>query len=321
MARQAANGRESLPARSACNIPYLLLHQGAETSPAWSGLETGQGSSYVDTVDGGEITGLGSAARSSRRGTHRGAAALQAVGFGNQSSSNWCVPWVPDTEGYIYFDSKSGFKLTSSFFVSSKLFIWKDDLEGNRRQTLKCLALSSAQWYFMHFLKGALAPWHTYRAAHSTHSVKIDFWSLWLQFTWKSWSWCTLKDEWTKVLSEHMGQVSGRSTQSTFGEVPVLRAVKGPPRASRAPQLGCPRSLPALGPRQRREWGEGPGCSQELGGEKPFSGHHRNPNSREQGCVKAPGKSPQPVLPRVLHMFWAAQESFVDDWAVQTDIS
>lgn len=36
--RQAENSEESLHARrrnsSACNIPYLLLHQGAETSPA-----------------------------------------------------------------------------------------------------------------------------------------------------------------------------------------------------------------------------------------------------------------------------------------------
>lgn len=48
----------------------------------------GQVSSYVDMVDGGEITGLGTAARSPRRGTDGGAAALQAVGFGHQLSSN-----------------------------------------------------------------------------------------------------------------------------------------------------------------------------------------------------------------------------------------
>lgn len=119
-------------------------------------------------------------------GADIGAATPQAVGLGNLSISNWHAPPVPDMEGYIYFDSKSGFKLTSSFFVSSKLFIWKDVLEGKQRQTLKCLALSSAQGYFMHFLKGMLAPWHACWAAHSAHSAKIAFWSLWLQFTWKT---------------------------------------------------------------------------------------------------------------------------------------
>lgn len=111
----------------------------------------GQESSYTDMVDGGGITGLGRAARSPRRGTHGSAAALQAVGFGNRLSSNPRAPAVPDKEEYIYFDSKSAFKLTSSFFVSSKLFIWKDDLAGKQRQTLKCLALSSVPGYFTHF--------------------------------------------------------------------------------------------------------------------------------------------------------------------------
>lgn len=119
------------------------------------------------------------AARSLRQGTHGSAAALQAVGFGNQSSSNWHAPWVLGMEGYIYFDSKSGFKLTSSFSVSSKLFIWKDDLGGKRRQTLKCLALSSARGYFMHFLRGALTPWHACSLACSLgspqHSLGKDW--------------------------------------------------------------------------------------------------------------------------------------------------
>ena len=207
---------------TACNIPHLLLHQGAETSLAWSRLEMGQGSSYLDPVHGGEITGLGTAARSPRWGTHGSATALQAVGFGSQSISNWCAPWVPDTEGYVYFHTKSGLKLTSSFFVSSKLFIWKDDLEGKQRQTLKCLALSSARGYFVHFLKGTLAPWHAHRAAHS---VKIGFQSLWLQSTRKSWSWCTLKDKRTEVLSEHVGQES-RSGAKHFWRGPSATSCK-----------------------------------------------------------------------------------------------
>lgn len=67
---------------------------------------------------------------------------------------------MPDMDGHIYFGSKSGFKLTSSFFVSSKLFVEKDDVEGKWQKSPKCLALSSTHGYFMHFLKGTLTPWH-----------------------------------------------------------------------------------------------------------------------------------------------------------------
>lgn len=63
---------------------------------------------------------------------------------------------MPDTDGYIYFGSKSGFKVTSSFFVSSKLFAGKDDVEGKWQKR----ELSSTHGYFLNFLKGMLTPWH-----------------------------------------------------------------------------------------------------------------------------------------------------------------
>lgn len=90
---------------------------------------------------------------------------------------------------------------------------------------------------------------------------------------------------------------------SAFGEFAVLGAVKSHLQAGQALWLGHPHSFPTLGAQWQREQGEGPWWSQELWSEKPFSGHQHNPNNREQGCVKAPGKSPLPMLPHILHRF------------------
>lgn len=105
-------------------------------------LGVGHDSISVGTVDRGNVTGLATAVPSSLPGAHSTAAALLVGSLRSQTRSNWHTQLVPDMEGYIRFEFKSVFKLTSSLFLSSKLFIWKDDLDGKLRQTGKCLALS-----------------------------------------------------------------------------------------------------------------------------------------------------------------------------------
>lgn len=219
------------------------------------------------------------------------------------------VPPAPDMERYINFDSESGFKLTSSFFMSNKLFIWKDDLEGKQRQTLKCLALSSAGGYFMHFLKGMIAPWHARSLAcmpgSPQHSLSKD-WFLVLMAS------IYLK----KLIPKHAGGWMNKSALRArrpradikcFWTCCAIRNCKSFPQADQALQLGHPYSIPVLGAQWWREQSEGSGCFQELWGEKSFSPHQHNLNNREQGCMKVPGKSPLPLFPHILHVLSSSE--------------
>lgn len=134
----------------------------------------GQGSSYADTVNRGEIIndGSGNGSQEPTSGHSRQCRPSPGCRFWESLKQQLTCPTATRGEGYIHFDSKSGFKLTSSFFVPSKLFSWKDDLEGKQRQTLKCLALSSCTGIFHAFLKGRA---HSLARTPGTHSVKIDF--------------------------------------------------------------------------------------------------------------------------------------------------
>lgn len=116
---------------------------------------------------------------------------------------SWCQTWQQ-----VYILGLQG-RLQANFILSllsSKLFILKDDLEVKSRQTLNCLAVSSAQVIPEVFLKGLAL-----RQAHSFRSHETNFQSLWLQLMSKRWSRCTLRARETEERCERTGRASRHS--------------------------------------------------------------------------------------------------------------
>lgn len=172
--------------------------------------------------------------------------------FWNLLGISWCAPLVPDMDGHIDFGSKSGFKLTSSFFVSSKLFVWNWCGGKTAKETAVFGAVKNTPILYA-FLKGhahALAC----QAAQSAHSAELI-----LRHTegWVNESTlraCGLREQEKHIRIFWTGHIRTH-----------IRRCKGLQQGGHAPQLGHPHSLLMLRTGWWREQVEGPGWSQELG--------------------------------------------------------